>query len=121
MTVLAQSLDKPLAILNIGGVASLSYVGGNVTVIAFDTGPGNALINDWVRGHGAGQRDDGGQLAAYGSTNDTVVETCWGRDHFRRPWPKSPDRNDFDLTPAAELTLIDDAAALPMLAFTPKP
>lgn len=44
---LAEALDKPLAILNVGGVANVTFIGQDGELIAFDTGPGNALIDDW--------------------------------------------------------------------------
>ncbi len=48
---LAAALPKPLAVLNLGGVANVSWIGGAEDILAFDTGPGNALIDDWVRRH----------------------------------------------------------------------
>ena len=60
---LAATLPKPVAILNIGGVANVTWIGEPAEILAFDTGPGNALIDDWVRRHtGAAADFDGAWL-----------------------------------------------------------
>src|SRR3546814_3591135 len=64
---LAAGLARPLAVVNIGGVANVTWIGpGEDRVLAFDTGPGNALINDWVEQHGLEPLDRDGALAAPG-------------------------------------------------------
>src|ERR1700704_3997147 len=60
---LAANLRKPLAILNIGGVANVTWVGESDELLAFDTGPGNALIDDWVRRRTGAAADIDGALA----------------------------------------------------------
>jgi anhydro-N-acetylmuramic acid kinase len=120
---LAAPLAKPVAVLNIGGVANVSWIGdagadGAPTLLAFDTGPGNALIDDWVR-HRAGRSfDAGGCLAAQGRVAGDRL-AAWLRDpYFARPVPKSLDRDAFAtlLKEVEPLTTTDGAATL--AAFT---
>ena len=113
---LAAGLDKPLAVLNIGGVANVTWIGGDGTLLAFDTGPGNALIDDWVRRHTAAAADIDGRLAASGTVSDTVLRALMTHPYFDQTPPKSLDRNEFDPSPVAALSVADGAATL--AAFT---
>lgn len=112
---MAAALPRPLAILNIGGVANISWF-SDTAWGAFDTGPGNALIDDWVASHGAGTRDEGGALALAGRVHADVLGTLLDLPFFDRPGPKSLDRDDFSLQPVRGLALADGAATL--TAFT---
>lgn len=93
---LAEGLAKPVAVLNIGGVANLTWIGSaDSDLLAFDTGPGNALIDDWVSVKTGLPFDDAGRLAASGNVDMGRV-TAWLRDEwFRRQPPKSLDRDAF--------------------------
>lgn len=91
---LAEGLAHPVAIVNIGGVANVTYIDGGI-VIACDTGPGNALIDDWVRAHSGKPYDVGGQIAASANPHADVVETLMKHPFFELPPPKSLDRNAF--------------------------
>src|SRR5262249_23476025 len=71
---LAAPLPKPLAILNIGGVANVTWIGEGEQLLAFDTGPGNALIDDWVCRHTGASADFHGALARAGRVSATHVE-----------------------------------------------
>lgn len=118
---LAHGLPRPLAVLNIGGVANVSWIGpesaeGEAEVVACDTGSGNALIDDWVLRHGLGRFDAGGALAAAGRVDDAALATLAAHPYFDRPAPKSLDRDAFDPTPVATLSPQDGAATL--TAFT---
>ena len=106
----------PVAVLNIGGVANVTYVGRNGTLIAFDTGPGNAPIDDWALKHTGKPVDEGGALAARGRAKENVVATLLQHAYFARPAPKSLDRMDFNLDMARNLSAEDGAATL--TAFT---
>ncbi|WP_448579879.1 anhydro-N-acetylmuramic acid kinase [Thermaurantiacus sp.] len=108
-------MDWPVAVLNIGGVANISWFGRNGWG-AFDTGPGNALIDDWVMAHGAGTRDEGGALAAAGEVRMDVLSAMLDLPWFDLKGPKSLDRDDFSIQPARGLALADGAATL--TAFT---
>jgi anhydro-N-acetylmuramic acid kinase len=108
----ASELPKPLAILNIGGVANVTWLGESENILAFDTGPGNALIDDWVRQHTGGTADIDGALARAGRVSTAHVDRFIEAAFFRRRPPKSLDRNDFSNVFPAELSLEDGAATL---------
>jgi anhydro-N-acetylmuramic acid kinase len=62
--------DWPLAFLNIGGIANITWIGKNGELIAFDTGPGNALLNDWMMRHAGMAQDTDGKFAARGEYDE---------------------------------------------------
>jgi len=96
---LTAGMPRPLAVLNVGGVANVTWIGpGNDedgAVLAFDTGPGNALLDDWTRTHTGQPVDAGGRLAATGRIDDAVVKKLLAAPFFAERPPKSLDRDDF--------------------------
>lgn len=86
---------KPLLVLNLGGVANVTYVDGMVDPIACDTGPANALIDDFLKARTDLDFDDEGIIAAHGTVDEAVVDRLMTHPFFHRPPPKSLDRNDF--------------------------
>jgi len=117
---LARDLPKPLAVLNIGGVANVTWIGADGALVAFDTGPGNGPLDDWVARHTGAAFDRDGALAAAGHPDTAVLTRLLGHPYFTRPAPKSLDRLDFATALAAagldELSAADGAATL--VAFT---
>ncbi len=128
---LCRGMAKPVCVLNLGGIANLTWIGdagigdagigdagiGDADdVIAFDTGPGNALLDDWALSHTGQRFDEGGALAAAGTVDAAVLETLLAHPHFGRPPPKSLDRLDFDCASLGALSAADGAATL--AAFT---
>lgn len=109
-------LERPVAFLNVGGVANLTWIGEDGSLVAFDTGPGNGLIDQVVQAHGQGQYDDGGRFAAAGAVDPQVLAGLLSHPHFRGEGPKSLDRYDFPLEWADACSLEDAAATL--TAFT---
>ena len=114
---LAAALPKPLAVLNLGGVANVTWIGrGGIgraeDILAFDTGPGNALIDDWVRRHSGAAADLDGALAATGRASEAHVTRFLERPFFARRPPKSLDRDDFREAMPEGLSLEDGAATL---------
>lgn len=108
---------KPLAILNIGGVSNVTWIGeGSDNLIAFDAGPGNALLDDWVVAHDAGGYDPEGSYAAQGKVDRARLSHLMKNPYFDRPPPKSLDRDDFrvELTPDVSL----EGGAATLTAFT---
>jgi anhydro-N-acetylmuramic acid kinase len=109
---LAAALDKPLAVLNIGGVANATWLGGDGTVLAFDTGPGNALIDDWALRHTGRPVDRDGALARAGRVDTARLAAFLTHPFFDRPPPKSLDRDDFASFAVTDLSPEDGAATL---------
>ena len=111
-SALSNSLTKPLAILNIGGVANITWIGGNGEILAFDTGPGNAPINDWILKHSGEHMDYNGKLAAIGKIDGKVLASLMRHKYFAKYPPKSIDRNIFNekLEHLEALSLEDGAA-----------
>ena len=103
------------AILNLGGVANLTFFDGE-SLIAFDTGPANAPINDWIKSHGAGAMDRDGRLALAGTVDEARLAKLLGHAWLTQPFPKSLDRFSFGQEMAEGLSLKDGAATL--TAFT---
>ncbi len=112
---LALKHPLPAAFVNIGGVANITFIGEDDRLIAFDCGPGNALVDDWMRRHGRGTYDKDGRTAASGIVHDERLHVWLAHPFLHRPPPKSLDRNDFDIAPAEGLSLEDGAATLTML------
>ena len=113
---LAADLKRPLAVLNIGGVANVTWIGLGGHLSAFDTGPGNALIDDWVRKCSLGDMDRSGELAAKGRIDHVAVQNMLRDPYFAASPPKSLDRNDFKIPDDVDWSASDGAATL--TAFT---
>jgi len=109
---LAAPLPKPVAVLNVGGVANVTWIGESGAILAFDTGPGNALIDDWVRRHTGAAADFDGARARAGQVSSRDVARFLASPFFDRPPPKSLDRNDFQDAAPAGLSVEDGAATL---------
>jgi anhydro-N-acetylmuramic acid kinase len=106
----------PIAVVNIGGVANVTFVGRNGDVIAFDTGPGNAPIDDWMLRHTGKPYDDGGTLARSGRVHENIIDAQLAHPYFSKLAPKSLDRMDFTADMVRNLSAADGAATL--TAFT---
>jgi len=109
---LAENLEKPIAFLNIGGVANITIVGDNDQMMAFDTGPGNALIDDLLLKYNGQKMDVDGAMAAAGVADQKVVDAFLNHPYFRQLPPKSLDRDDFSPNLVDHLTIEDGAATL---------
>lgn len=115
---LAAELERPLAVLNLGGVGNVTLLRDGVPPLAFDTGPGNALIDDWALRHTGDAVDMGGELAAAGAVDEAVLARLLAHPYFDAPPPKSLDRDDFRILAAAlEGMGVEDGAAT-LTAFT---
>lgn len=111
----AARLALPVVIVNIGGVANVTWI-GEAEPVAFDTGPGNALIDDLVRARTGAPFDRDGRLAASGRVDGAALEQLLDHRYFAARPPKSLDRDAFTRDPVAGLSLPDAAATL--TAFT---
>jgi anhydro-N-acetylmuramic acid kinase len=113
---LTAGLERPVAVLNLGGVGNVTFVGANGDLVAFDTGPANGLIDSWVEAETGARYDADGALAASGRVDEAVLTAMLDHPYFAAPSPKSLDRNDFTIQPARGLSAADGAATL--TAFT---
>ena len=111
----ASGLPLPLAVLNVGGVANVTAIGRD-TLVGFDTGPGNALLDDLVKDRAGLAYDAEGRIAAAGTPNGALVAWLLAHPYFDRPAPKSLDRDAFSHRLVGQLGLEDAAATL--AAFT---
>ena len=107
---------RPQAVLNLGGIGNLTWLGANDDILAFDTGPANALIDDWVLDKTGAAYDADGALAAAGQVNEAAVAALMAHPFFEASPPKSLDRLGFEMSPVAGLSDADGAATL--TAFT---
>jgi anhydro-N-acetylmuramic acid kinase len=85
------------AVVNIGGIANITYIPANGPVIGFDTGPGNTLLDQWVHEHKNEPYDKEGQWGASGTVSDTLLKLLLRDPYFDKPHPKSTGRERFNL------------------------
>ena len=109
------STFAPAAALNLGGVANVTWWRGGDDIIAFDTGPANGPINDWMERCGLGAYDMDGALAASGRVDEARLAQWLAHPFFAAPYPKSLDRYDFSARLAEGLSPADGAATLTAL------
>lgn len=114
---LATSLPKPLMVLNLGGVGNVTYIDDD-TVIAFDTGPASALLDDFMLRRRGVPFDRDGALAAAGTPDAALLARLMAHPYFARPAPKSLDRNEFHAWAASVEGLDDATGAATLAAFT---
>ena len=108
--------DGNTAVLNLGGVANVTWWDGRDTLIAFDAGPANAPINDFIKDLGLGEMDRNGALALKGQVDEARLSELLKHRYLSAPYPKSLDRFDFLSSMAEGLGPADGAATL--TAFT---
>lgn len=129
---LAQSLERegPIVLVNIGGVSNITYIDGDDTLIACDTGPGNALLDDFMLRTTKQRFDSEGRFAEQGAVDEAWIQRGLQLPFFSLPPPKSLDRNDFaslklpDMAPAdgaATLTAFTAASIARIVPLLPKP
>jgi anhydro-N-acetylmuramic acid kinase len=114
---LAQALPQPVMVLNLGGVGNVTYIDGE-SVIAFDTGPASAILDDFVLRRRGLAYDADGALAASGRVHEDLVAGFMNNPYFDRPAPKSLDRNDFHRRAQVVEPLSDADGAATLAAFT---
>ena len=114
---MVSALAHPVMVLNLGGVANVTYVDAE-TVIAFDTGPASALLDDFVARRTGKPFDEGGALAASGKIDVALVAEFMANPFFARPAPKSLDRQDFHARARGVEALSDADGAATLAAFT---
>ena len=131
--------EAPVCFLNLGGVGNLTYVDPRYprpedagALLAFDTGPANAPINDFLTGRLGLEMDEGGRVARDGTVEHGALELFLAEPYFSRLPPKSLDRNDFpemiglvtelsDADATATLTAMCAAAVAQGMEHCPEP
>jgi anhydro-N-acetylmuramic acid kinase len=109
----ASDIEKPLAILNLGGVGNITWLGAERTdILAFDTGPANALIDDLVLMRTGQPYDSDGALAKAGKPKEKLIKKWLNHDYFKKAAPKSLDRDEWDVSEVEKLKLEDAVATL---------
>ncbi len=103
---------RPLVVLNLGGVANITWLGDDDEIIAGDTGPGCGLLDEWVQEMAGLPHDVDGRLASNGKVHQLLVDEALQSDFFQKPLPKSADRFDFDHVDVSGLNVEDGAATL---------
>lgn len=109
-------LEWPVAVVNIGGVANITWMDGDGGLMAFDCGPGNAMLDDLMVTRTGEPMDEGGRIAAKGAVDEDILNAYLTHPFFEAPYPKSLDRYAFSADKVRELGLEDAAATL--MAFT---
>jgi anhydro-N-acetylmuramic acid kinase len=118
---LVKHMQLPIAVLNIGGIGNITWIGRSeetgedilaLDIMAFDTGPGNVLLNEWVLRHTGQDCDRDGKLAFAGKVHQDIVNDYMEDAFFATTPPKSLDRNYFTLDKVEKLSTEDGAATL---------
>lgn len=113
---LSQELHYPVVFVNIGGISNLTFVGSDGTLAAFDSGPGNMLIDQWMELHDQGSFDLGGVIAMGGSVDGELAQRYLSHPFFKGNQRRSLDRGDFKVPEKTELPLADGARTLAYVA-----
>jgi len=110
-------VDRPVAVLNLGGVGNITLVTGNdAELLAFDTGPANGMIDQLVQSRTSERCDVNGGWAAAGKVDEDALAILLAHPYFIAPGPKSLDRYDFSLFPVRTLSIEDACATLTAFA-----
>jgi anhydro-N-acetylmuramic acid kinase len=120
---LARALERPhpVAVLNLGGVANLTFIDGETELVACDIGPANAPIDDFLQARAGAPHDEGGRAAGAGRVDAAAVERVLAHPFFARRPPKSLDRDAFRQwidaqAGLADMSTEDGAATLTAIA-----
>lgn len=118
---LAKHMDLPVMVLNVGGIANVTWIGRSenaghdimdLDIMAFDTGPGNVMSNEWAMKSINQPCDMDGKLALAGKPDLKLIETMLADPFFAKTPPKSLDRNYFSFDAMVGLSKEDGAATL---------
>ena len=108
--------ERPVCFVNIGGISNLTFIGTEGSILAFDSGPGNTLIDQWVEAHAGVPFDQGGMIASEGRIVPAIAETYLAHPFFTAARRRSLDRNDFLPPRSDQAELADGARTLAYVA-----
>jgi len=109
------SRKNPIVFANIGGISNITYIGTEGQLIAFDSGPGNCLIDQWVKEKAGLDFDENGAIAQEGRVIEEICTRYLAHPYFQRSLPKSLDRKDFSPLLDTNVTTADGARSLTRL------
>lgn len=109
---LSGSSSKAVVFVNIGGISNITFIGSGGEIVAFDSGPGNTLIDQWVEAHAGIPYDQGGMIASEGTVDAGLADRYLSHAFFTDPVRRSLDRNDFRPPEGADASLEDGARTL---------
>ncbi|OCP03912.1 MULTISPECIES: anhydro-N-acetylmuramic acid kinase [unclassified Ensifer] len=111
-TATDRGLAAPVVFVNIGGISNLTFIGTGETLIAYDSGPGNTLIDQWVEAHAGIPYDQGGMIASEGAVLAGLADRYLSNSFFTATKRRSLDRNDFAPPHGRDADLADGARTL---------
>jgi anhydro-N-acetylmuramic acid kinase len=109
---LSGATGKAVVFVNIGGISNITFIGAGGAIVAFDSGPGNTLIDQWVEAHAGIPYDQGGMIASEGRVDPGLAERYLNHAFFTDPVRRSLDRNDFRPPEGPDASLEDGARTL---------
>jgi len=109
---LSRAGGEAVVFVNIGGISNITFVGSGSEIVAYDSGPGNTLIDQWVEAHAGIPYDQGGMIASEGRVDAGLAERYLGHAFFTDKVRRSLDRNDFRPPEGVEASLEDGARTL---------
>ncbi|MBY0293677.1 MAG: anhydro-N-acetylmuramic acid kinase [Alphaproteobacteria bacterium] len=116
---MAKNLPKPTVIVNIGGVSNMTWIGEHDDdLLAFDMGPGNGLIDDWVRENTDLPWDEDGKIADQGHINTKLLADWLAHPYFQQTPPKALDRKTFNVCLEEVRSLPFEDGVATLTAFT---
>lgn len=109
---LSRASGKAVVFVNIGGISNITFIGSGGEIVAFDSGPGNTLIDQWVEAHAGIPYDQGGMIASEGRVDAGLAGRYLDQAFFTDPVRRSLDRNDFRPPEGTDASLEDGARTL---------
>lgn len=109
---IAEFAGRPAMFVNIGGISNLTYIGSDGCIVAYDSGPGNTLIDQWVEAQAGLAFDEGGAIASRGRMVTAMADRYLAHPFFTSNMRISLDRNDFRPPQPDEASLEDGARTL---------
>jgi anhydro-N-acetylmuramic acid kinase len=107
-------IKKSAIFINIGGISNITHISKSGKLIAFDTGPGMCLLDDYVKLNSNNQYDFNGDLSKKGHVNNRILKINMSDKFFNKDYPKSLDRNYFSIKIYKDLDFYNACATISM-------